>query len=164
MQAYGGINTCLGKQYQAWCWILNIGQVPFLHFYGPGWNRGQKSEKKKEANIKPCWGNKSGQWRSYYMAIKRTFSYRTNVRNPKRARWAPLACSSIQSELRIHFILPTRPLVNSLHLAHSWILCHWLLSLFYFKMGRYWPSPFYNFTRHKNIKIFELHTHKKKLK
>ena len=42
VQAVGGMNPCFGKQWcvidQAWCQVMNIGQVPFLRFYGPRWN------------------------------------------------------------------------------------------------------------------------------
>ena len=39
----------------------------------------------------------------YYMTLKKTFTYRTNVGNPEQAR---RACSGSQSECRINFNLP----------------------------------------------------------
>ena len=56
---------------------------------------------------------------------KRTVPYRTDVGNPERARWAHLARLRSQSELRIHFILPTW------EFSHYDNLWHWPLSLFF---------------------------------
>ena len=56
---------------------------------------------------------------------KKTFPYRSDVGNPERARWAHLARLRSQSELRIHFILPTW------EFSHYDNLRHWPLSLFF---------------------------------
>ena len=43
---------------------------------------------------------KHNYMRIYNMAKKRTFTYRNNAENPKRARWAHLASASSQSDYR----------------------------------------------------------------